>query len=56
MEVVMNQWSRLIQQEEEHLATLRACLSMHGPKHIQASLEQRIKFTEWRLRKLRAAA
>jgi hypothetical protein len=52
----MNQWSRLIQQEEEHLATLRACLATQVATHIQASLAQRIKFAEWRIRKLRAAA
>lgn len=52
----MSQWSRLIQQEEEHLATLRACLSVHTPTRMRASLEQRIKFAEWRLRKLHAGA
>lgn len=52
----MNQWSRLIQQEEEHLATLRACLATQVATHIQTSLAQRIKFAEWRIRKLHAAA
>ena len=52
----MTLWDRLIQQEEETIAILRACLTTQASAHIRASLGQRLKIAERRLRKLRAGA
>jgi hypothetical protein len=50
----MNLWNRLIQQEEEYIATLRACLATQAAEHMKASVGLRLKIAERRLRQLRA--